>query len=303
MEYEETGFVPASDGTKLFFGVRGSGPVVVLADGIGCAGFVWAYLQPVLAAEYRVVHCHYRGHGRSGTPGASGVGMDTLARDLVHVAQHLGTTEFVVLGHSMGTQVALEAYRHAPDRVRGLGLLCGSFGQITKTFHGTNILEQMLPRLLALTGERRGLARALWGRLPPKLAFHGARVLGEVDALALREEDFRHYWEHIGLMDPDVFLRTLSSAGAHSAEDLLERIAAPTLVVAAERDTFTPSSLAKTMSERIPGAEFMLLEGGSHAAPVEQPRKLADRVQRFLRTRAFGTHTETRGGTLVAPAT
>jgi pimeloyl-ACP methyl ester carboxylesterase len=294
MKYEESGFVPAQDGTKLFYGVRGSGPVVVLADGIGCAGFVWAYLQPALAEHYRVVHCHYRGHGRSGAPGGAGVGIDTLAHDITEVLAHLGAEEYAVLGHSMGTQVALETYRCAPDRVRGLGLLCGSYGQITKTFHGTNILEQVLPRLLALTGQRTGIARALWGRLPPSLAFHGARVLGEVDSLTLREEDFRHYWEHIGLMDPEVFLRTLSSAGAHTAEDLLEQITAPTLVVAAERDTFTPSSLAKTMSERIPGAEFMLLEGGSHAAPVEQPRKLTDRTLKFLATRVFPAALDTQ---------
>ena len=287
MEYEEHGFVSSLDGTRLFFGVRGRGPAIVLADGIGCAGFVWEHLQPILAKDYRVVHCHYRGHGRSGPPAGLGVGMETLAQDAVTVLDHLGVGDVAVFGHSMGTQVSLEICRRIPERVRGLGLLCGSYGRITQTFHGTKILDAIVPRALGLVSQRMKIARGLWGRIPPKAAFHFARVFREVDAFTLREEDFHRYWDHISLMDPDVFLRTLAAAGEHSAESFLPEIACPSLVVAAERDTFTPPELAQAMSERIPGADYLLLEGGSHAAPVEQPRRVAERVRTFLAERVY----------------
>ncbi|MCA9603332.1 MAG: alpha/beta hydrolase [Polyangiales bacterium] len=287
MKYEDQGFISADDGTRLFYGVLGSGPVVVLSDGIGCDGFVWAYLQPALAEHYRVVHCHYRGHGRSGPPGDGGVGIARLAADVSHVLDHLGIERAASLGHSMGTQVCLELYRRDPARIAGLGLLCGSYGHITHTFHGTNVLEQVLPKLLEMVGTRRGLARAIWGRVPFSVAFQFARAVGEVDSLAIREEDFRNYWNHIGLMEPGVFLETLHSAGDHSAEDLLPSINAPTLVVAAERDTFTPPALAREMSERIPNAEFLVLPGGSHAAPVEQPKRTVGRVLDFLAKRVY----------------
>ena len=133
------------------------------------------------------------------------------------VLDHLEVEQAVCLGHSMGTQVCLESYRERPDRVKGLVLICGSFGRVTHTFHGTDVLSQVLPSIIEGAQRHRGLTRAVWGRMPPRLAFQIARLSGEVDRAAIREEDFVKYWEHITVMDPDVFLAMLRLAGEHSA--------------------------------------------------------------------------------------
>jgi pimeloyl-ACP methyl ester carboxylesterase len=284
--YDDQGFVVAEDGTRLFYGVLGSGPVVVLNDGIGCDGFAWKYIQPDLAKDHTVVHWHYRGHGRSGPPAdRARLDIPALARDLAKVLDHVGAPQATLFGHSMGTQVSLELYRHFASRVRGLVLLCGSYGRVTETFHGSDVLKNVLPTLIEQVQQKKGLARALWGRVPPGFAFRLARLSREVDALAIREEDFRPYWEHINLIDPDVFLPMLRYAGEHSAEDLLDQIAVPTLVVAAERDTFTPMELAESMADRIPSAELLVVPGGSHAAPIEQPELILEGIRAFLRRR------------------
>lgn len=286
MEYDRQGFATAGDGTRLFYGVRGAGPAVVLNDGIGCDGFAWKYLQPHLATDHRVVHWHYRAHGRSGLPVDPGrIDLPAHARDLLAVLDALEVDRAVLVGHSMGTQVALETYRLAPERVAGLVLVCGSYGKVTATFHGSDMLKQVLPAILDAVERRKGLARALWGRLPSRLAFHIARLSKEVDALAIREEDFRPYMEHVSAMDPSIFLGMLRLAGEHTAEDLLARIEAPTLVISAERDTFTPAALAQHMAEAIPGAELFVLRGASHAAPIEQPVAIQLRIDKFLRER------------------
>ena len=283
MRYDSERFVTAQDGTRLYVGIAGSGPALVLNDGIGCDGFAWKYLGPHLAATHRVIHWHYRGHGRSGAPvDASKIHMAALAEDLVTVLDAVGEEQAVLMGHSMGTQVALEGYRLAPDRVRSMVLLCGSYGRVTRTFHGSAVLENVLPTLIEAVQKHRGLARALWGRMPAGLAFRLARMSREIDALAIREEDFRRYMEHVALVDPDLFLNMLRHAGEHSAEDLLPSITAPTLVIAAERDTFTPPSLAEHMAGQIPGAGLLILPGASHAAPIEQPRVIAARIDAFL---------------------
>lgn len=283
MDYDRQGFANAGDGTRLFWGVRGVGPAVVLNDGIGCDGFAWKYLQPHLAASHRVVHWHYRAHGRSGLPvDPARIDVVAHARDLLSILDALEIDDAILVGHSMGTQVALEGYRLAPKRVRALVLLCGSYGKVTSTFHGSDVLKQVLPGLLDAVERRRGLARALWGRIPAKLAFHIARLSKEVDALAIREEDFRPYMEHVASMDPKVFLGMLRYAGEHTAEDMLGRIDVPTLVIAGERDTFTPSVLAQHMSDAIPDAQMFLLRGASHAAPIEQPVAIQLRLDKFL---------------------
>lgn len=284
MEYDEQGFVRAEDGTRLFYGVRGRGPVLVLNDGIGCDGFAWRYLQPHFAEDHRVVHWHYRGHGRSGLPvDRTRIDLVALARDLKCVLDYLGVDEAVLMGHSMGTQVCLETYRLAPERVAGMVLICGSYGRVTHTFHGSDVLHQVLPGIIDYVQSHRGVARALWGRVPAGFAYRMARLSKEVDALAIREDDFRHYWEHVGLMDPDLFLSMLRLAGEHSAQDLLSSIRVPTLVIAAERDTFTPPELAKNMADSIPGGEHFLIRGGSHAAPVEQPVAMQVRIRDLLK--------------------
>jgi len=208
--------------------------------------------------------------------------MVALARDLRVVLDHLEVDRALMAGHSMGTQVCLEAYRLMPERVSALVLLCGSYGRVTHSFHGTDLLSQVLPRVIETARSRRGLARALWSRVPSRLAYRIAKLSGEVDGATIREEDFVTYWDHISVMDPDVFLSMLRLAGDHSAEDLLPQIAVPCLVIDAERDTFTPPALAKAMADAIPGAEFLRVRGGSHAAPVEQPGMIELRMEKFL---------------------
>lgn len=286
-------FATADDGTLLYYSstrpdaARDPRPSpVVLCDGIACDGFIWKYLRPALSRERLVVHSHYRGHGRSGSPrDKARIDIASLARDLIAVLRDADLPPAIVAGHSMGTQIALEVYRHAPERVRALMLLCGSSGRITSTFHGTDLLRTVLPPMLETVRGRRGVARAIWSRLSPTLGFRMAKLLGEVNRRQMREEDLRPYLEHITHVDLELFLGMLHEAGEHDAADLLPTIAVPTIVIAAERDTFTPPSIAEAMAAAIPGADFLMLRAGSHAAPIEQPDLVELRVAKFLRER------------------
>lgn len=292
--YDREDFIAAEDGTRIFVEEVGQGsPPVVLTDGIGCDGFAWRYLAPRLGRRHRVVHWHFRGHGRSGPPGdRERLAIEDLALDLRRVRDELGLERPVIAAHSMGVQVALEYYRQNPDDVAALVLMCGTFGRITTTFHGTDLLDQFLPGLLRGTQMFPGMARALWGRVPAALAFRVACAGRELDRDRIREEDFQRYWEHSALMDPDIFLRMLSLAGRHDARGFLSEISVPTLVVAAERDTFTPMSLADEMAQAIPQAELEVIEEASHAAPVEQPRRIAEILEEFLAARLRATRTQ-----------
>jgi pimeloyl-ACP methyl ester carboxylesterase len=287
VEYDREGFVEATDGTRLFYEELGKGrPPVVLTDGIACDGFVWRYLAPRLAENHRVLHWHFRGHGRSGPPrDPARLSIEDLAQDLRRVCDELRVDRPVVAAHSMGVQVALEYYRQNPKDVAALVLMCGTFGRITTTFHGTDLLDRMLPGLSRGMRMFPGMARAVWGRVPAPMAFRIACVGRELDAENIQEEDFTRYWEHATLMDPEVFLPMLEHAGRHDARGFLGDVRVPTLVIAAENDTFTPMPLAEEMAGAIPEAELEVVEGASHAAPVEQPVLISDRIEDFLSSR------------------
>jgi len=305
---ERASFAVASDGTRLFVRTRersertgeipgrlhshgrGVGEVhALLSDGILCDGFIWKYVWDDLAPLVPLVHWHYRGHGRSAPPAdPQRIDIDAHADDLECVRRHVGDPPIILFGHSMGCQVALEAYRRRPEKIRGLVLLCGSFGNVTSTFHGVPVLELILPRLLELAQNSPHLVRALWSRLPPRLALKIALKAGEIDPERVHPEDILPYLSHMTHVDFPMFLRMLRAAGEHTAGDILARIEVPVLVVAGERDTFTPPFLATAMTEAIPQGEILMVPRGTHVTPIEQPELVNARIKQFLNERVLG---------------
>lgn len=282
-------FAKGPDGTRLYVRRR-SGPsdvTALLCDGIACDGFIWKYLWDDLASLVGVAHWNYRGHGRSSSPAdPDRIELADHARDVGVVREAIGGGPVVLVGHSMGCQVALEAYRQHPEGVRALVLVCGSSGRITHTFKGTNVLAQVLPKLIERVESHPGIARALWSRVPPDVALRVALVSGEIDA-SVKPEDMLPYLKHMVDIDLRMFLRMLQSAGEHSARDLLPEIDVPVLVIAGDRDSFTPPRYAEEMASLLPKGEILMALGGTHVVPIERRELVRDRIDRFLRERVL----------------
>lgn len=278
-------FAHGQDGTRLYVRSRvGPSPTTaLLCDGICCDGYIYKYLWNDLSEIVSVAHWNYRGHGRSASPvDTRCISVVDHARDLDAVRQHLGDPPAVLVGHSFGTQVVLEAYRLRPQGIRALVLLCGSFGRVTYTFKGSNALAGVLPDLIKFVELHPRLARGLWSRIPPRLALEVARMTGDIRLDSVRPEDVKPYFEHATHVDFEMFLRMLREAGEHSAEDLLPRIDIPVLVLAGERDSFTPHLLSETTARAIPHAEYQLLAGGTHVLPLEEHATVKAAIAAFL---------------------
>jgi len=278
------------DGTRLYVrrreGPSPEGVTAILCDGIACDGFIWKYLWDDLARLVSVAHWNYRGHGRSALPAdPAQVELVDHAHDLDAVRRAVGDGEVVLFGHSMGCQVALEGYRLRPEKVRAVVLVCGSSGRITHTFKGTNVMAQWLPRVLERVEAFPEIARAIWSRVPPEMALQIALATGEVDKAAIRPEDLMPYMKHMVDIDVPMFLRMLRSAGEHSAVDLLPQVDVPALVIAGDRDSFTPPRYAEEMAAAMPQAELLMVQGGTHVAALERVELVGQRVEKFLRER------------------
>jgi pimeloyl-ACP methyl ester carboxylesterase len=289
-------FAVAVDGTRLYVRERdrqpprgrrrlreAKRPTAVLCDGLSCDGYIWKYLWDDLVESAALCHWHYRDHGRS-EPAAdpSRIDVPSHASDLDCVRLSIGDPLVVLIGHSMGCQVVLEAYRQRPAGVRGLVLMNGSSGRITETFHGTNLLARALPKLQELAEKHADLARALWSRIPVGLTLRVALQAGEVDHDLLHPEDLVPYLEALTRMDVRVFLRMLKAAGDHSADDWLHTVTVPALVIAGERDTFTPPELAERLSRMLPDARLVMVPGGTHVTALEHRELVRDEICRFL---------------------
>lgn len=274
-----------ADDTRLAFTFTGpdAAPTVVLCDGISCDGYAWRYLRPWLERRFRVLHVQYRGHGQSGIPrDSAAVTLPHLARDLDELMRHLGLSDAILIGHSMGVQVILEAAFRYPDRVRAGVLLCGSGGRVLDTFKESDIGARILPRVRALTDRhRQWVARALRAVMPTELAYVVARQT-EINKELVRREDFMPYLEHFATMPPDLFTRMLEDAAWRTAYPFLRSLRQPMLMVAGERDGFTPARMCRKLADALPDCEFHLIEGGSHTAPIEVPQAIEGHIDGFF---------------------
>jgi pimeloyl-ACP methyl ester carboxylesterase len=196
-----------------------------------------------------------------------------------------GEHRAVLVGHSMGVQVSLEAHRRAPDRVAGLVLALGSPAHPLETFHGSRTLAQLFPLLKLAILASPGRAQALFRRIFPTEFSLQLGILLEVNRSLVRREDVQRYLEDLSRVDAEVWVRLLDSAAAHDASGHLPAVDVPTLVVGAERDTFTPMELSRRMHAAIPGAELLVLPAGSHMGLLEHAELVELRLRRFLTDR------------------
>lgn len=288
--YFRQDYLQLPSGASIFFQVEGDGePGMVLCDGLGCDGFAWKYLQPFLGQRFRVLRWHYRGHGKSGLPyDREQIGMMYNCDDLAAVMDAADMGRAVVFGHSMGVQMGLEFHRRYASRVLGLVLLCGSYGNPLDTWHGHDKLRHLFPYVRRAV-ERFPLFAAQLTRLvlSTELAVQ-VGILTELNRELMRPKDMVPYFQHLARMDPVVFVRTLDALANHSAWDHLPFVDVPSLVIGGDKDRFTPGYLSEELAGRIPGAELLMVRGGSHTTPLEVPELVELRVERFLRERVLG---------------
>jgi pimeloyl-ACP methyl ester carboxylesterase len=258
---------------------------VLLCDGIGCDGYVWRHLRHHLA-DRLCVHPHYRGHGRTARPrDPARVTIEDLADDVACVLDDALIERAALIGHSMGVQVALETFRRHRERVAALVLICGAPSHPLRTFRGSAVLEEWLPTIQKLIQKAPGIInRVTRAMLPTRLAFEIASRF-EIRRELIAPADFMPYLEGMARIDARLFVAMLAAAGAHSAEDLLPTVTAPTLVVAGGRDGFTPPERSRAIAEAIPGAELLEIPNASHTAPIEHPHLVNSTVRDFLARR------------------
>ncbi len=148
-------------------------------------------------------------------------------------------------------------------------------------------MEMVLPRLRSLVAKAPGFFNAASRFLTPtRLAYTLASKL-EINADLLDPNDFMPYLRGLSLVEVPLFLSMLAGASEHSAGDLLESINVPTLVIAGEHDGFTPANLSEQMAKTIPNADLLIIERGTHTAPIERPTLVADTVRKFLSHRVI----------------
>ncbi len=92
---------------------------MVLIHGLAEYGLGWGRFPVFIEPSYDVVVIDLRGHGMSDKP-ETGYDLESMAEDLFWVVKTLNLIKPVVLGHSLGANVAIEFARQNPGLLRGI---------------------------------------------------------------------------------------------------------------------------------------------------------------------------------------
>lgn len=234
----------AVDGAELVLEERGAGDrLFVLLHGIGMGRRVFADLAAHLAPHGRVWMLDQPGYGEAPEPPRTPT-MERMADFTAALLRDRGEPDAVVIGHSMGTQVAVELAARHPELVAALVLAGPTVDPRAR---------HALPQLL---------------RLGRDLLVESPRVL------LLGAREYLRAGPHLR--------RKMTAMLVHRPEDTFPRVGAPTLVIRGEKDYVAPRKWCARVTELLPDARLAELAGHGHETLIRDARPAADRILAFL---------------------
>jgi len=239
---------------------------LVFLHGVGGGHHAWDAQLPFFAAQGYGAHAWDQpGYGESAI--VEPYDLEQVAAALLRLIDKLDDGPVVLVGHSMGGFVAQEAYARSPGHVKALALCFTSaaFGG-----GGTAFAKQFVEARVKPLDEGKTMVE-IAARLMP--AMRGA--VSDPAGLALAERI-------MGRVPPATYRKAVQMLTTFDLREKLAHIAVPTLLIAGSDDKVAPAAVMQRMKEKIPNAEFILLEGCGHLGPMDQPNEFNAALLAFL---------------------
>jgi pimeloyl-ACP methyl ester carboxylesterase len=199
------------------------------------------------------------GHGRSaGPPSASIAGM---AQWILKILDALGISKVNLVGHSMGTLVALECAARQPERVERIALIA--------TAYPMKVTDGFLDA--AKNNDYSAFdMHTIWGHAPrvPLGANPNPGMWMYGDTLARLER-----------LAPGVLHNDLKASNDYVFSGSIK---CPALLILGRRDVMTPPRSAQPLLEKIPHAKSVTIEPSGHSLMAEAPDATLDALIEFF---------------------
>lgn len=257
-------------------------PLVVLHGAIGLGSTYMRALDP-WGEELQLIHYDQRGSGNTPVGDVRHVSFPGGVEDLEGLREHLGLGRIHVLGHSAGAYLAALYAAEHPATTAGVVLLNPGpplapelmelFGKTmsSRRTHDDDAARQAIEESEEFrAGRPQALERH---QLNTFIPFFKERA--SVDRVSLG------FTEITAANVQQAPQRMIGSLGALDPIRRFAGIEAPTLVVHSELDPI-PSEWSRFLAATIPGADFALIEGGSHFPMVEDADQLRSTVLPWL---------------------
>jgi pimeloyl-[acyl-carrier protein] methyl ester esterase len=231
---------------------------------------VWRFQQG-LGSSCRTIFLDQRGHGLS-TP-AAGYALEEYAADLAAFFAKMALRDAVLVGWSLGVQVALQAFPSLRDRLAALILVAGT------------------PRFTACDGYPHGQAPVEVKGIGLRLRRDYQKTMGDFfrGMFAEGEMDRAQYQRlvHEIVMggrcaDPDAVRHSLQILATADLREELPSIDRPVLLIHGELDSICPAAASAYMADRLPMATLRVMAGCGHAPFMTRPAQFNAMVRGFL---------------------
>ena len=257
------------NGKKAFF-ATGSGsiarnqPSVVFIHGAGMDHTVWALPARYFARhKYNVISLDLPGHGKSeGEPPPS---IEAMADWVSSLLRNMDLDQAAIVGHSMGSLVALALAARHPDQSRSLALL------------GTSVPMPVTDKLLSAARENSHDAIDM------------ANTWSHSRFAQLGGNDVPGMWMTGGgqrLLEragKNVFFAGLNAANEfNNGLELAQAVRCTTLIIIGAKDAMTSPLSARKVAETIKGSQTVVLENCGHSMLSEKPNEVLDALVRIV---------------------
>jgi 3-oxoadipate enol-lactonase len=239
---------------------------LLFLHGVGGGHAAWDRQLPYFIARgFRAFAWDQPGYG--GTEPVDPYDLEQVAAAL---KRRVASESAILVGHSMGGFVAQEAYARFADRIRAL-VLC--FTSAAFGGSGSDFARQFIAARIAPLDEGKSMAE-IAARLMPTM--RGSR--SDPAGVALAERI-------MAAVPPETYRKAVRLLTTFDRREQLEDIRVPTLLLAGSDDRVAPAAVMERMAQKIPGAEFVLLEGCGHLGPMDQPDPFNEALAGFLERR------------------
>jgi len=244
----------------------GTGPTLICMHGLGGGAHWFRGLGERLADRFTVLAFDHPGTGANRV-GDVPFSIERCAVVLLELIESRGAGPAYVLGHSMGTIIALYAYAMAPEKFRSM-LFVGGLPAVTPNMH-----RRLSDRRGLIV--QRGMAGLGWKATVGVFAKATIMDFPEMSAL------FARLWENY---PSEVYVETLDALLAASAEDVPPRVHVPCLVLSGEEDAYAPPAESENFAKAFPPhlVKRVVMRDCGHMTFLEAPARFAKEISAYL---------------------
>lgn len=264
-------YVTLNGGLEMYYDRVGSGPPLLLIMGTGLDHSCWDAQVAAYRDSFECIVFDNRDTGKTGSPEGETT-VKAMAQDTLGLLDSIGVESCHVSGLSLGSCIVQELALARPQAVRSLqlhGTWARADAYVERKFRSqARLIEELDVRSFYEIN-------VLWFLTPQYMRDQPDAVQARIDSIV----------ESAPAMD--MLLAQYRANVAHNSLDRLGNITAPTLVTVGSFDVAVPPIYGREAADAIPGAEFVVFEGGGHLHNTEQPDEFNAVTLDFLRRQTF----------------